>query len=139
VSLTCTGAPANATCLIAPSTVIPTGTAAATATLTLQTNVNTAALDRPAHPAPNTHPSGPVALTLAGLAGLLTLASTRKRLRSLSFMNLVMAAILLAASAAIGCGGGSSSHTTPGGTSTLTITATAGSTTHTATYALTVQ
>jgi hypothetical protein len=137
VALACAGAPTNATCTIAPSTVTPSGTAAVTATLTLQTNVSTAALDRPLHPGSGRHPGGPGALTFASLAGVLALASARRPARGFAFVKLLMAALLLAGSAALGCGG--SGHTTPGGTSTLTITATAGAISHTATYAVTVQ
>jgi hypothetical protein len=39
----------------------------------------------------------------------------------------------------LGCGGSSSDNKTPGGTSTVTITASAGSTSHTATVTLKVQ
>ena len=137
VTLACTGAPQNATCTIAPSTITPSGTAAATATLTLQTNVTTAALESPLQRGRGPHPGGPATLAFAGLSGLLAFASTRKRRRGLSWMHLVMAAFVFAASAAMGCGG--SNHATPGGTSALTITATSGSIIHTATYALTVQ
>jgi hypothetical protein len=142
VSLSCAGAPQNATCIIAPSSVTPSGTVA-TATLTINTNVNAAMLDAPAglHPAHRSHAK--IALAFAGFAGLLCFGFTRKRLPGWRHLELALAAIILAGAVATGCGGSGSSNTTPSttpaGTSTLTITATAGSITHAATYALTVQ
>jgi len=72
-------------------------------------------------------------------AGLLALALFRSRRKSRNWSRLQLALILAlaAASSAIGCG--SSGATTPKGTSQIAITATAGPTTHSAAYSLTVQ
>jgi hypothetical protein len=138
VTLTCTGAPKNTTCTIAPASVTPNGSAA-TATLTINTNVNAALLNAPLGPQPAHRSHDRIALAFAGFAGILCFGFTRKRLPGWRHLQLGLAAILLAGSVAIGCGGSGSSNATPAGTSTLTITATAGSTTHTATYTLAVQ
>ena len=137
VSLACSGAPKHTTCTIAPSSVTPTGTAAATATLTVQTDVNTTALENALHSGGG-DPSGYRAVVaFAGMAAFFVCTFGRKRLRGWSYRHLLIFSALLAVTTLIACGG--SSHATPPGASTLTVTATAGATTHTATFALTVQ
>jgi hypothetical protein len=82
---------------------------------------------------------GVVALaSLAGGSWLgFLLLGSRSRNRNWWCLHLGMISVLLVASAVMGCGG--SSTTTPKGTSQITVTATSGSTTHTATYSLTIQ
>jgi hypothetical protein len=131
VSLACSGLPANTSCSFSPAAITPSGTIVSTSTLTIATNVKTAAL-----PASGT-------VSLAGLAagawlGLLLLRGRRKH-RHIWHLQIGLISGLLCVSAAMGCGGGSSTGTTPKGTSQITVTATAGSTTHAATYSLTVQ
>jgi hypothetical protein len=141
VSLTCSGAPANATCSVSPASVTPNGTAAATATLTIQTGVQTTALNRPAAPG-EPHPSNRgLALAFMSGGGLLCFTLFRRRRGKAWYAQLCLMLFFFGVSAAIGCGGSSSGSgtNTPPGTYTITVTATAGSSSQTASYSLTVQ
>ena len=153
-SLTCTGAPTNSTCSIAPSTVTFAG-GAATATLTLQTNVQSASL------IPGRSPLNPGASTplVAGTLplGLLALLSAyRRRVGSATARprhlicggSLLLAISLLASLVSVvACGGsigggGSAGPQTlypAAGTYPLTVTATSGATIHTTTFTVTIQ
>lgn len=137
VTLTCSGLPANASCSFSPASVTPNGTSVATSTVTISTNVTAAALRQPRTPGRTS--GGPITLASLEAAGLLALALFRSRRKSRNWSRLQLALILAlaAASSAIGCG--SSGATTPKGTSQIAITATAGPTTHSAAYSLTVQ
>lgn len=137
VSFACSGLPANTSCNFSPISVTPSGTNAATSTLTINTDVKTSALHQP--PLPGQKSGGVVALaSLAGGSWLgFLLLRSRRRNRNWWCLHLGMVSVLLVASAAMGCG--SSGTTTPKGTSQITVTGTSGATTHSATYSLTVQ
>jgi hypothetical protein len=132
VALTCTGAPTNSACTLSLATVTPAdGATAATATLTFQASVATTALSRSFH-------NIDFAATLP--FGLLALFGLRRRW-PLQLIALATATFLLAA---IGCGGSSKPATTTSNTPTrgtypVTVTATSGATSHTATYTVTIQ
>jgi hypothetical protein len=144
-SLACSGAPTHATCGISPATITPSGSQASTATLTVTTNVATASAVKPLL----FHSGGRTALACLGGGTLFAFALFRMRRTRASWLCLAVA--LLAGAAAInGCGGGGgssssgggtggSSNKTPTGTYTITVNATAGSLTHSATFTLTVQ
>jgi hypothetical protein len=134
VSLACSGAPSDATCSISPASVTPSGTTPATATLTIQTGSQTAALSRPGS---RGRPYLPVAWGFLSGGGLLGFALLRRRRRPLWTQFLAMLALSCGLiGAASGCG--SSSHSTSAGTYSITVTATAGTDSHTASYSLTV-
>ncbi len=136
-TLACTGAPANSTCTISPSSVTPAdGTTPVTATLTFQASVATASL----HNSRAFEWAATLPLGLIGSTALFGLGLRRRRW-PLQLLALVAATILLAAT---GCGGGSkpptsTTNTPTPGTYPLTITATSGTTTHTATFTVTIQ
>ncbi len=148
-SLTCSGLPANSTCTFSPASVTP-GSGAVTSTLTIATNVSSASA------ALHGSSNGVLAqLSLAGSgAGLLALflwpaSFSRSRRRFQRHVGIRMLALfafsMLAVYGLAGCGGGSKTSTTntgpvtPAGTSTVTITAKGGSSSHTTTFTLTVQ
>jgi hypothetical protein len=141
VSFACSGLPQHAACSFSPATVTPSGTNAATTTLTIQTNGSTAALQRLATPGRWSHSGATTALSFlcgAGLVGLSLLRWRRKNGFAYGYFGFALA-MILAAGAMVGCGGSGSTSKTQAGTSQITITATAGSVTHSATYSLTVQ
>lgn len=138
VSFSCSGLPANATCSFSPTAVTP-GSAAVTSTMTISTGVQSGALDTRSLAPDSLRPVFAVVLG-GGLFWLFIGGRRRSRkdspLRRISGMLLFL--VVLTAGV-IGCGGGSgSSHKTPSGTSSITITATGGSVTQTATFMLTV-
>ena len=137
VSFSCSGLPQNASCSFSPATVTPSGTGTAMSTLTIQTGMASAALHQPALPG---HGSGGTTM-LAFLGGGVFLGWTllrRRKSKSLRYVQLGLALMILAASAVVGCGGSAKPTTTPTGTYQVTITGTAGSATQSATYSLTV-
>jgi hypothetical protein len=138
LQLSCSGLPANSTCTFSPGSVTPAG-AAVNSTLTITTNVQSAALIVPGIPSRNFFGAllGPA--TFACIFGFLGIR--RKRWAAFARASLAFSAIVLCI-AISACGGGSvnsssqgssSTTTTPGpvtpaGTSTITVTAsTAGS------------
>jgi Helix-turn-helix domain len=138
--LACSGAPANATCSISPTSVTPSGTAASTATLSIQTDVTTAAVKLPG----KMHgTSGSIPLVLLSGVALLGCTMVRRRRRNWWYVQLGSMLLLLAGSAVSGCGGSgtatTNSNKTLTGTYTITVTGTSGSAAQTATYSLTVQ
>ncbi len=144
VSFACSGLPAASTCAFSPATVTPSGSAAATTTLTVATNVATASV-READPAKRIHAGEGatfLALVFLGLGGLM-----RQQRKWNSFRWSTLLAVLLIAgimTAMVACGGGGNSSsgggtTTPAGTNDVTVTATAGSLSKTASFTLTVQ
>jgi hypothetical protein len=138
VSLTCSGAPANTTCSLSPASVTPSGGAAAS-TLTVQTNVKTAALNVPT--AWNSSRSS-ISLALLGGGSLFWLVRRRKLKKTgWQLSQLALAIVLILAGTVVGCGGSGipSTPTTPTGSYQITVTAAAGSNSHSATFDLTVQ
>jgi hypothetical protein len=138
ISLSCSGLPANSTCTFSPTSVTPNGTAPSTSTLTIATDVKAASVTTK----PLCTPGGATSLAMlagGGSLGLLLLRRRRKDPR-LWLVQMGLVAAFVFTSAMIGCGhGASATTTTPTGTSQITITGTAGATTHSATYSLTIQ
>ena len=129
VTLSCSGLPSNSTCAFSSGSVTPSGSAA-TSTLTIKTGVSAVArLER----------FGEISFGGLGLFGLIGVGLRRKRL-ALRLMGL---AVALAGAAMVMSGCGSSHHaagiTTPAGTYTVSVTGTAGMTTHSSSFTLTVQ
>jgi hypothetical protein len=135
VSLSCSGAPSNATCSLSPTSVTPSGTSPGTATMTIQTGVKAAALALPNYFG---HSPGSTAWAFLSGGRFLSFALLRRRRRSLwtRFVTLLALSCGLIGTAT-GCG--SSGHSTPSGTYTITVTATSGTDSHSANYSLTVQ
>ncbi len=145
VSLTCSGAPSEATCSVSPTSVTPSGTTTSAATVTV---VTTAASNLP--------PSGPAWPVSKGpgvwllVPGLLLLLALARELRRRQFgdtarlawrRRIVLAGILLAVATMAACGGGSNKSSNPGtpaGTYTVTVTGTSGSLSHSTSLSLTV-
>jgi hypothetical protein len=139
-SLSCSGAPQYATCSLSPSSVTPNGTAA-TSTLTITTTGANSEI-------PFSAPGGRMRWQMGGVVALLALVvcallSRRTRMSwmvSVPAMGLLLALTLCAAGCNGGGGGGKSGgNVTPSGTYSIVVTATAGSTSHTAKYQLIVQ
>jgi hypothetical protein len=137
VSLTCSGAPQHSTCAITPTSVTPSGTSASTATLTIATNVSTAALSRPSHPAGLRGAGGTTALAFLGGGVMLGFTLLRRRRRIWWTMQLGITLLATAVFSAVGCSG--PQNTTPSGSYTITVSAASGSISQTAAYTLTVQ
>jgi Bacterial Ig-like domain (group 3)/FG-GAP-like repeat len=138
VALSCSGAPANATCTVNPASVTLVPGGASTATLVVSTTTASSALKIDQAPGHNSNGSGsPVSLALAAF-GLVAGWRWRKRFPML-FSMLILAFVGLSLTA---CGNGNSVPTAAGGSYTLTVTATPASgsaTAQTVTVAVTVQ
>ena len=136
VALSCTGAPANSTCIVAP-TIAPLG-GTSTISVTVQTDVAVAALKKPATP------FTPRNLIVFALLLPLALASRRRRFRQLALV-LFFACTLGAlsgcgASRAIPNSGGSGlTNPTPPGTYTLKVVASSAGLNHSVNVTLVVQ
>ena len=126
-SASCAGLPAESSCSFSPASVVGNGTS----TLSVQTT------------APKTASLRPMNWWATGSGGLFAaiclLGAGSKRRRGRFLMLLVFASIVTI----VGCGGGHSGPPpdpgTPVGTYPVTVTATAGGISHTATFTLTVQ
>ncbi|HUE42276.1 MAG TPA: FG-GAP-like repeat-containing protein [Candidatus Sulfotelmatobacter sp.] len=154
VALTCSGAPANSTCSISPSSLAAAGVTPALATVSVTTTARSA-LFVPNRDQPENMPWRMflvLATLLIAFLSASALAGTRSLgNRRLAFATSITALLLIVGATLNGCGGGSSnpsSPTTPtGGTAagsyTITVTATAGTggnaVSHTIKLALTVQ
>jgi hypothetical protein len=139
VSFTCNGAPAEATCLVSPSSATPGGSSATA----LMVSVNTTAPSE----TPNWRGLGPedftaprwlwlaVVVLLSILASVIKLGRWRTRV--------VLGTCALAVTLLAGCGGGGSGSMTnpgtPAGTYTLTVTGTSTSSSTTLTHSVTLQ
>ena len=134
VALTCTGQPRRSTCAIAPGSVTPTAGGSTTATLTLTTKHGLVA---PPPSSPRFLPPASIRVVVPAFVALLMVLFFASERRFRTRLGLV-AATLVFVGVVAGCsvfGGGDG---TPKGTSTLTITGTAGSVTHTTSVSLTV-
>ena len=137
VTLSCSGLPAGATCSFSPSPLTVTATAPATATLTLQTAMGSV-YSKPRFD--GLHSRRGMEILSALLLPFGSLLAMRRRRQFVSLRILGAVTILLAAgSLIVGCSNTPTMIATPAGTSNVTITATAGSTTQTTIVALTVK
>jgi hypothetical protein len=130
VTFTCSGAPAEASCTVNPASVSLTGAQPATATVTIATT-----LPNNSYEAANQLPTWMKNSGGISLAGVLLLFwKGRRKMRSGIWTAVLL--LFISAGAAVslsGCGGDKFSGT-PVGSSTLTVTATSGSLTQTATF-----
>jgi hypothetical protein len=147
VTLSCSGAPAQSTCSISPSSVTLSGASAATANVTVTTAGNSARLTLPHSDPPPGRPFGSW-FALSGtlrLAMLVSFAAYRRERRRRLLYGLAFLSLLAIASTITACGGGTSQGTggTPAGTYNVTVsgTFTAGATnlTQTTKFTLIVQ
>jgi hypothetical protein len=128
----CSGLPSHSTCNFSPSSVTPNGTAATT-TLTINSNVATAAIS-----------GGGAILSFLLIPVFWKRHGKRHHLARFSILALLLAMVALGicacgAGSNVGGGGGNGSNSnTPKGTYPITITATSGSLSHSATYSFTV-
>jgi uncharacterized protein (TIGR03118 family) len=135
VTFACSGLPANSTCSFSSPTLTVTPNTSATETLTISTGGYKASNET----APGQH-SGNVcyaALAFMPFACVLLLAD-RKRFGITPKLMLVLVGTAVGAATLTGCGGYTDT-TTPAGTTAITVTATSGTMSHTATVNLTVQ
>jgi len=138
VTVRCSGAPQGSTCALSPSSITLDGTNAASATITLTTTARTVAMAAPL----STRLTWTLATFLFPLV-LLTAGAGRRKIRAAAVV--VGLAVILSLTAC-GGGGGSSGGPgpppvvagTPAGTYTVTVGASAGTTTHTALITLKV-
>jgi hypothetical protein len=142
VSFACSGLPQFATCTFTPSTVTPVSNATASTSLSIDTNVTAIPAVAARRQAASLSKNDGTVLSLAVLGiGIFFVRRHRKTLRSLRSTGMLFVVIsLLSLATLTGCGGGGSPAVdrTPSGTSTITVTATSGSLTQTATFSLTV-
>ena len=139
ISLTCSGAPKDSTCVLTPSTVTPNGSSVPTVSVSIATTARTFL-----SPPTNSLPLDiirRIVVAVLSCAMLLGLAAKRSRVRRIALGFGAMLLITLAS----GCAGmttkvsppGSSSGTSPGNYS-LAVTGTSGSISHSAPIALRV-
>jgi arabinogalactan endo-1,4-beta-galactosidase len=139
-TLACSGLPSFATCAFSPASVTP-GAAAATSTLTIATNVQTASIGHETTPANRSNRGVGSGAMLAVLLLPLMLFDRRRRKLWLRVCGCVFVGVLLM-QGLTGCSGNSgmsNSSTTPAGQYTITITATSGTLSQSTTLPLTVQ
>jgi parallel beta-helix repeat protein len=141
VSLTCSGAPAAATCSINPVTANLNGTTPINFTVSVSTTSRASALPIAWNRLPGTPPVNLLLLALFSVAAVLLALANRRKLR----YGVLAAAVLGMAMLMTACGGGGSTpppppppHGTPAGTSTLVVTATSGTATRTSNLTLNV-
>jgi hypothetical protein len=147
VTLTCTGAPTESSCTVAPGSITLAGGQSTTAAVVIATTPpnNTFSAQNSAQK----WLTGAGSLAVAGFAFLLYPSRRRRRIFTTWTILFLLATAAIGTLSLTGCGS-SVKHTTPpvvtdkypgtpAGTTTLTITATSGSITQTQTIALTVQ
>ncbi len=133
VSLACSGLPKYATCSFSPASITASPTAPATSALVIQTQSSMVRLEK----------TGPgkdaiAAAVLFPFASFLIFFRRRSRaLGSVLGMSVLCAVMLASLGTLIGCT--TTQPPTPAGTSQVTVTATSGSISQTATFSLTVQ
>ena len=142
VTLACAGLPVNATCSFSPAAASVVATAPTVLTVTINTNTKTAALQP-------LHRSGLIAgIAAAFMLPFASLFGLRMRYGAVTAMRGMCLSLILIASFAVvgGCGGNNGTATsvtptpvTPAGTSTVTISATAGAVVQQTTIAMTVK
>ena len=135
-TFSCSGLPSFASCTFNPASVTPNG-AAATSTVTIATNVQTAGIRYGNRPSGKSGVVGSGSSLAILLLPLVSFNRRRKTSWFRAFGSIFVGMLLL--QGAMGCGGSSNSSTTPQGQYSITITATFGTLSHSATLALTVQ
>jgi hypothetical protein len=136
VSLTCAGAPSETSCSISPASVALTPGQSATVSAIVATTVPNNYNEAANRPADWTKTVG--GISLAGLF-LFFLPGARRTRRGIWTMVLIVGLGLTLVGGLTGCGNGGYKFTgTPVGNSTITVTATSGSLTQSATFTLTV-
>ncbi|MGA2651154.1 MAG: TIGR03118 family protein [Terracidiphilus sp.] len=139
VSLSCGGLPFGATCTFSPAQITATGTAPSIATLSIQTRGSTALLQSTRHSAAGIA----TALLLPFATALVFYRRRLPAFRGLLGLLVLCGITFVAAGVMMGCRGMAPMSTpppgTPAGTSQVTVTASSGSISQTATIALTVQ
>ena len=134
VSFACVGLPAASSCAFTPGSVTPNGTAAASTALSISTDVAAAVRSHISSSSRGWKGAAKAMLALIFLG--LGLGSVRRRgSRVLGVLVLLAIFAVMADS----CGGGSSGPKTPKGSSTITVSATAGSLNQSTTFTLVVQ
>jgi hypothetical protein len=141
VALSCSGAPQFASCSVAPASVTPSGSTPGASTLNVMTDIATSATMTPLSPL---NKRGTIALAFLGGGAIFAFTFMRIRRIHSHLVQVGFLFCLLAGSAIIGCGGSSSSNNnntnnTPKGAYKITVIATAGSITHSATFDVTIQ
>ncbi|HZS28168.1 MAG TPA: Ig-like domain repeat protein [Candidatus Angelobacter sp.] len=135
ISFACSGLPAQSSCSFNPPTLTPSGSAAST-TLTIATTARTTASAR------TVNATTMAALTGIGFLGIVFLGVPTRRRRSLRLAGMMLLGFGMVIGIA-SCGGSPHSPTvafgTPPGTSSITVTATSGTITHSSVITLTVQ
>ncbi|MCU1299391.1 MAG: Peptidase propeptide [Acidobacteriaceae bacterium] len=134
----CAGLPAESTCSVSPSSV--------TSNSTVVLTINTTSAHQVGANRPHNLSNRGIWATSSAItfAGIFLLGGAKKRRGCRSLLSLAVFAFLLSVPACGGGGGnsGGGGHIDPGtpaGTSTVTVTATSGTITHTATFTLVVQ
>ena len=123
VTLSCTGAPAAASCSVPGSESL--SSTPATFQATVMTTARSTAIKLPS--SRDLPPAPVVAVVVLGLSGLVLMASKRRRM-VIALACVSFAVVLMASCGGGGSGGGGGSNGTPAGTSTIVVTATSGST-----------
>jgi trimeric autotransporter adhesin len=142
VALSCSGAPLMATCSISPASVSPNGMAPSTTTMSITTTARSVELFRPAEPWSRSRARWQICIViLLWLVALLQFAEAGRRRKCVSvgvgatFVAIFLALVLAA------CGGGSTGGGSAGtahGSSTITVTSTSGTLSHSTTVTLQV-
>jgi sugar lactone lactonase YvrE len=144
VSMSCTGAPANSTCLVPSTPLSVSGNSAVPFTITITTTARTVAIPTTFRLWPlNGIREASVGLTLLLALAMCSLFVIRsKQIRAwipATILLICVATFMTACAGGGGGGGGGGSSGTPAGTYNLTVTATSQGVNRTATVTLTVQ